>query len=417
MENSLIQNRIQEIIDWAKANENTISRRMVNDIVKEKNNDITDTELEKVIYTLEQKDIIITDTDEEDYYGYGKPGTPSLPADVNISMRNISLDAIVNRISHDEIDLNPDFQRRPDLWNIESKSRLIESLMLKIPVPSFYFDASNDSKWIVIDGLQRLSALKGFILDNSYKLTGLEYLTELEGLAFDELPRIYSRRILETQLALYTIEKGTPKKIVFNIFKRLNTGGLVLTSQEIRHALNQGEVIHLIKQMAECDEFKEVTEYSIKATRLQDCEYATRFLAFSYMDIAEYKGNIDEYLDAAMMKGNEMSQADRGKVLNEYKRTLSYCYKIFGRYAFRRVNDEGRRGPINKALFESFTRALNNRSDEELDKLVENEGAVKGRYVRFVSTIADFLKAGDKYTVSKRLQFVDEFIGELINDN
>ncbi|WP_051200675.1 DUF262 domain-containing protein [Butyrivibrio sp. XPD2002] len=407
--------RINEITSWAVENGNQISRRMFYDIIRDRNTDISEAETEEAIYEIEQKGILITETDDEDYYGYGKSDNPSFPADVNIIMRNLSLELIISRLKYDEINLNPDFQRRANLWSVEQKSRLIESLMLKIPIPSFYFDASNDAKWIVIDGLQRLSALKGFIVDKNYKLTGLEYLSELEGASFDTLPRIYSRRIMETQLALYTIEKGTPRKIVFNIFKRLNTGGLVLTSQEIRHALNQGEVISLLKNMASCDEFKKATEYSIKTDRMLDCEYATRFLAFTQMDISEYKSNIDDFLDSAMALGNQMSQGERDDVMKAYKRSLDYCRKVFGEYTFRRVNENYRRGPINKALFETFTMAFAKRSDLELDKLVSNKMDVRNKYFAFLDDVVDYLRAGDKYTVSRRIVMVDDFIRELID--
>lgn len=413
--NAVTNRRVSEIVKWAADNNNRISRRMVYDIIREKNTDISDSEIEEAIYDLEQRAVFITDTDDEDYFGYGKSDAPSYPADVNITMRNLSLELIIKRLEYDEIDLNPDFQRMPNLWSVEQKSRLIESLMLKIPVPSLYFDGSDDSKWIVIDGLQRLSALKGFVVDKEYTLKGLEYLSELEGMNYDSLPRIYVRRLLETQLAIYTVEKGTPRRVISNIFKRLNTGGLVLTSQEIRHALNQGRVVTLIKNMAACDEFKKATDYAIKPSRLRDCEYATRFLAFTKMGVSEYQGNIDDYLDAAMEMGNRMSEDDSNEVYKSYKRTLQYCVDVFGRNCFRKINSEGRRGPVNKALFEAFTLAFSKRGDSELSILVCQRKKVLAEYKVFLSRIDAYLGSGDKYSVSRRMQLVDDFVGELIN--
>lgn len=86
-------------------------------------------------------------------------------------------------------------------------------------------------------------------------LTGLEYMTDFNGLTFDELPRQYVRRIKETPIVVYTVEKGTPDPIVYNIFQRINTGGLHLNSQEIRHALYVGKSTAMLRRLAESEEF------------------------------------------------------------------------------------------------------------------------------------------------------------------
>jgi len=417
MNEEFIKSCVDEIVEWSTKINRKVSRRMAVDIIREKNRSISDDEMEKIIYLIGSKDVEIVDSDDEDYFGYGASEESAVPADVNIGIKNLSLDIIVSRLKNDEIDLNPEFQRGSDLWDVIQKSRLMESLMLRIPIPSFYFDASDDDRWVVVDGLQRLSAIQGFIVDGNYKLTGLEYFKdELEGLSFSELPRQYARRILETQLSVYTIEKGTPPKIVFNIFKRLNTGGLVLTSQEIRHALNQGSVITLLKEMAGSEEFKEATGYSIKSKRMLDCEYATRYLAFTKMDIADYKGNIDEFLNEAMVLGNNMTEIEQQTLLREFKRTMTYCHSIFGKYTFRRISVENSRGPVNKALFETICCAVSKRHDHDMDVLVDNKDAVFERYDEFLKKNADYLKAGDRYTVNKRIQLVDEFIGGLVID-
>src|SRR5262249_44885897 len=142
-------------------------------------------------------------------------------------------------------------------------------------------DATDDDKWIVVDGLQRLTSLKRFVLDKNLRLCGLEFLSQLKGKAYDELPRNFQRRIAETQVTVYLIEKGTPSDVKFNIFKRINTGGLPLSAQEIRHALNQGKVTKLLAQLANSAEFKKATDNSIRDDRMADREFVLRFLAFT----------------------------------------------------------------------------------------------------------------------------------------
>ena len=188
----------------------------------------------------------------------------SLPFDVNsikVSNQVIALESLVRRLKYNEIDLTPEFQRNPDLWNRTKMSRLIESIILRLPLPIFYFDVSNNNKWVVIDGLQRLSTLKKFIVDKKLTLGNLEFLVHLNGKKYDDLDRSMQRVIEETQINTYQIEPQTPKEVRYSIFNRINTGGLILNPQEIRQALNQkNRGIEYLKEIVESDIFKEIVK-------------------------------------------------------------------------------------------------------------------------------------------------------------
>ena len=144
------------------------------------------------------------------------------PIKISISSNPISLEGILGKLEHGEIDLNTEFQRKNGLWDPKTKSQLIESLILRIPLPVFYFDGINDDKWLVIDGFQRLTTFKEFFIEKSLKLIGLEYFPDFNGYKCEDLPLIYLRRMKETLMFSYIIRSPTPENEKLNIYKRIN---------------------------------------------------------------------------------------------------------------------------------------------------------------------------------------------------
>lgn len=263
--------------------EGTISNSLLIDVLSSQQNFKENIELCRKY--LEENNISVVEEEVEemtDEINYTELIKPYDTTQIDISPKPLSLDMIISRLENEEIDLMPDFQRKAGLWSPEKKSQLIESLLLRIPLPAFYFDGSNNSKWVVIDGLQRLTALKEFFVDDESKLRlqGLEFLKELEGATIDDMPRAYVRRMKETQVITYIINPGAPINLKYNIFKRINTGGLELEPQEIRHALYQGFPARYLKELANLEEFKQATGYSVKTDRMLDREFVLRFLTF-----------------------------------------------------------------------------------------------------------------------------------------
>lgn len=246
------------------------------------------------------------------------------------------MSSIIKRLEYDEINMNTDFQRKSGLWTKVQKSQLIESLLLRIPIPAFYFDGGIKDNWLIIDGLQRITALKEFVVDGTLRLCGLEFFHDLEGVSFAELPRAFARRIEETNIIAYIVKDGTPANVKYNIFKRINTGGLELTSQEIRHALYQGPATKLCKEFAAFQEFKTATTYSIRDDRMMDQEFVLRFVAVCFYGIDKYEGIPDNYLNGAMAYLNSPECEDKSVIEAQFKRVMTAAEKIMGKFAFRK---------------------------------------------------------------------------------
>ena len=299
---------------------------------------------------------------------------PFDPAKIRVETKQLSLDTLLSRIDNNEIILQPDFQRK-EVWKEDARSRLIESILIRIPLPAFYMDATDDEKWLVVDGQQRLSTLRDFVLKQSLHLQGLEFLSEFSGLPFGRLPRQFQRRIRETNVTVYLIEKGTPSAVKINIFKRINTGGLPLSPQEIRHALNGAPVTDMLRQLASSTEFIKVTRGKIPTDRMADREYVARFFAFLLTDPTSYTAQeFDSFLNEAMSRINRLSQSERDVLSDRFKRAMKIAHDILGKHAFRKrytLND--RLKPINKALFEAWSINLESLTDAQVATLKKRQ--------------------------------------------
>src|SRR5205823_8058262 len=169
---------------------------------------------------------------------------------------------------------------------------------------------------------QRLTTFKRYMIKKDLRLHGLEFLIHLNGKSYDELPRNYQRRITETQVTVYLIEKGTPDAVKFNIFKRINTGGLPLSAQEIRHALNQGVATTLLAQLAASSAFKRAVDYGIRDDRMADRECVLRYLAFTITPYTTFTKDFDGFLNKAMADINKMSDWEREHLRHQFERAM-----------------------------------------------------------------------------------------------
>ena len=302
----------------------------------------------------------------------GRIEQPFDPASIRIATREPSVETVMERIRRGEIEFAPDFQRSGDIWSRATQSRLIESFLLRIPLPVFYMASDPYDNWQVVVGIQRLGTLRSFILDKRLRLRGLEYLSRFEGHGYDQLPRPMQRRITETRLTCHVIETGTPPEVMFNILKRIvDTGGRPLVGQEIRHALSPGAARDLLRELAESAEFLTATDGSINPRRMADRECVLRFLAFRSLGEDAYGGKLDDFLMNAMEHLND-APARHPSLRDDFRRAMSLAWDLFGREAFRRPERRGYerwRSPVNKPLFESLGVALTEVPEDRVEGL------------------------------------------------
>ena len=353
-----------------------------------------------------------------------KPFDPTL---IKVESKTPSLDTLIKRIKGKTIQMDTSnyFQRQDDLWDKGKQSRLIESILIRFPLPAFFFDASDDNSWLVVDGLQRLSSIRNFCVLKTLKLQDLEFLTHLEGETWDGLSNDLHRVIEETEVIIYKILPGTPTDVKFNIFKRINTGGLILEAQEIRHALFQGTPSLFITELARTKEFLEATEYKIATHRMLDRDFANRFLCFYLFGTEnygtkEYGQDLDTYMSKAMSSIYDKTEVELNQIREDFKQSMILSKEIFGREAFRKVYyNYDRLPPINKALFDAIAVqfGLINQSKREI--LEANKQEFKQQLFDKLNNDQYFFTSvtsstGDKNRIIKRHNVIAEIIDEII---
>lgn len=310
----------------------------------------------------------------------GESSTDTKPWDPNkirISTKPFSLRQVVDMIADGDIDLAPDFQRL-FVWKPAQRSRLIESVLLGIPLPAFYFNQDHAGAMQVVDGVQRLTTIYRFATGKE-PLEDLEYLKHMEGQKFSELDVALRRRFQQTQIFVNVIEPQTPDDVKFDVFRRINTGGSPLTAQEIRHCMSRSRSRQLLKNLTAQPSFHAATDHAFKnERRMADREVALRFCAFrSLADIEDYRefNSLDSFLldfarrvDGIHQTKPSLSDGDIDRLSADFDRAMRTAIVVFGNAAFRKYPSWAkRRGPINRALFESWSVALADYSPEEIE--------------------------------------------------
>ncbi|OQX86744.1 MAG: hypothetical protein B6D55_05335 [Candidatus Omnitrophica bacterium 4484_70.2] len=264
-----------------------------------------------------------------------------------------------------DLDVRPAFQRG-FVWDIKKASRLIESILLGVPIPVIYTAEIQDGTEIVIDGQQRLLSIFSFIdgifpkSNKPFKLRGLDVLKELNGLSFKELDKLIQKTIENYSVPFIIITKDSDSDVKFEIFERLNTGSVKLNDQELRNCIYRGRYNDLLKELPDNQDFQFILNSPRLKERMLDRELILRFFAFYHNTYLKYKAPMKQFLNKEIEKYRNLDKNEELELRNVFKKAVDLIKSVFGDKAFRRFipgtesdpNGTWETKKLNKGLFD-----------------------------------------------------------------
>lgn len=361
------------------------------------------------------------DDDSTEYDEMKIENSSKLKRTLDIKKYDRMIKDIILSVEDESIILTPEYQRNY-LWDNKKSSKLIESILLNIPIPVIYAAEEQNGKWNIVDGLQRLNTLKRFYNDE-FRLTGLEVLSELNGKKYTSLSDNLKSKIDRGDLSIILLLDSSSPDIQYDIFMRLNTGAVQLNEQELRNCLYRGSLNDLVKnEMIYNDDFKALFNLNILHKRMIDVEIILRYLAFSenYNEelnvIENYDGRIKNIINSFMIKYQNTDNDTLDRFKNKFYDNIKKCNEIFKDKAFKKVNSLGRfETRINRPLYETIMICFEKYSKDQLINnkstiLYETECLLKdAEFNDLISTAT-----GNTTKTNKRIQMYSKLLKEIM---
>ncbi|MDN2666476.1 DUF262 domain-containing protein [Vibrio sp. 14N.309.X.WAT.E.F5] len=334
----------------------------------------------------------------------------------NIRRQTPSLYALYQRLLHNEIEIQPDYQRQDRIWDDNKKSKLIESILMGLPLPIFYFGERKNDNWVVIDGLQRITTVQDFMMGHfPLKLDKDSPVIEANGKFFTDFDRKFTRAITEFEVTAYVIDmeeddksSGSVNRFIIELFHRINTYGVKLSDQEIRSAINFGSSVFYLKFLASSQTFISSTNNTVNPKRQKDLELCLSALAFIIFGYEAFKvSKYDDFLSKAMNWVNnqdfEKVEHENGQIdyesyspiiislTSQFESSLKFNHELFGKDAFKKVKNAQKKDPISKPLFEVLVTLFANASKEQKEQIKKNKFAfIDGLYSAIKNDSRDY---------------------------
>ena len=332
--------------------------------------------------------------------------------EVLIRHENRTIHDVIRRIDQGGYIMDPDFQR-DFIWDEKKQSKLIESVVMRVPLPVFYLAEDEDGGMVVVDGLQRLSTFQRFVQDELR--LDLPDRPELKGYRFSDLPNKIKNRVEDCNLIFYIIDSKVPEQARLDIFERVN-GGIPLTRQQMRNCLFMGNATLFLKEESRSDVFLQATGHSLKTKTMRDREFVNRFCAFSLLPLDSYRGDMDEFLAKGLRMMNSLDPNDLSSLSFRFRRGLEHNLTLFGKHAFRKHSpgQEDRR-PLNASLWDVLSTGM---SRYEGSQIQDHEDDIRGAVYALLEN-GDFNTAitygpNDARKVRTRFAMVQDKLREVI---
>lgn len=328
--------------------------------------------------------------------------------------------SLVRRINKHSLDLQPNFQRGY-VWDNAKASRLIESILLGIPLPTIYLAEEMDGKQVVIDGQQRLTAVKKF-MQNEFKLKGMQSFPELNKKTFGDLPKDKQETIENSSIRTITFKKESDEDLKFAIFERLNTGSVPLNDMELRNCIYRGPYIELLKDLANYDEFRKLIGIKTADKRMKDVELVLRFAALYHSTYLNYEAPIKTFLNKDAKKYQNISDDDCKNLCNAFYNSVRIINSVFGDKAFKRFyrgNSEDTAGyweqkKFNVSLFDALMFAFR---DKDQNMVMRTKDLIREAIINLMTMDETFIDSISRSTSSKEpLQYRCETVERLIKN-
>ncbi|MEM0979453.1 MAG: DUF262 domain-containing protein [Cyanobacteria bacterium P01_H01_bin.58] len=327
---------------------------------------------------------------------------------VKTEKQDLPVETLVSWVNRGKLNLQPDFQRN-FVWNTSKASRLIESLLLAIPIPVIYVAEELNRTYSVVDGQQRLTSISAFVNGTfpngqNFKLSGLQVLTDLNRKAFGDLPVELQEEVLNFTLRFIIIEKDSDPDVKFEVFERLNLGAEKLNDQEVRNCVYRGNYNELLRSLANNEYLLRILQSQEPHTRMADRQLILRFFAMWRNTHRNYKGPTKRFLNTEMELHRNLEEVALKEMQAVFEKSIEMAYAVFQEHAFRRYylgntynpNGTWEKSRLNVALWDTvlYTFSYYDRDTilpikdhvrEEFLDMITNEQ----KFVDYISTSTD----------------------------